>query len=88
MDFAVDSSGFSTSRFVRWFDHKYGQPKQEYDWVKCHLMTGVKTNIVTAVEIGERYEGDCPQFIPLVNATVSNGFTIREVSADAAYCQL
>jgi hypothetical protein len=23
-DFAVDSSGFSTSRFVRWFDHKYG----------------------------------------------------------------
>ena len=23
-DFAVDSSGFSTSRFVRWFDQKYG----------------------------------------------------------------
>lgn len=24
-DFAVDASGFSTSRFVRWFDAKYGE---------------------------------------------------------------
>jgi hypothetical protein len=23
-DFAVDSSGFTTSRFESWFDHKYG----------------------------------------------------------------
>jgi hypothetical protein len=23
-DFAVDSSGFTTSRFQSWFDHKYG----------------------------------------------------------------
>ena len=23
-DFACDSSGFMTSRFMRWFDHKYG----------------------------------------------------------------
>jgi transposase len=83
-DFAVDSSGFTTSRFVRWFDVKYGQPKQEYDWVKCHLMCGVKTNVVTAVEIGERYAADCPQFAPMVKATAEN-FTLREVSADAAY---
>ena len=25
VDFAIDSSGFATSRFIRWFDHKYGQ---------------------------------------------------------------
>ena len=24
-DFAVDSSGFSTSRFVRWYNKKYGR---------------------------------------------------------------
>jgi len=24
VDFAVDSTGFTTSRFIRWFDHKYG----------------------------------------------------------------
>jgi transposase len=84
IDFAIDSSGFATSRFVRWFDHKYGVVKQKYDWIKCHLMCGVKTNVVTAVEIGERYAGDCPQFAPLFNATKQN-FHIREASADSAY---
>jgi hypothetical protein len=37
-DFAADSSGFSTSRFTRWFDHKYGAVRQKHDWVKVHLM--------------------------------------------------
>ena len=50
-DFAADSSGFTTSRFVRWFDHKYGAIRQQHEWVKVHLMCGVRTNIVTAVEI-------------------------------------
>ena len=84
VNFAVDSSGFSTSRFVRWFDHKYGKPKQEYDWVKCHLMTGVLTHIVTAVEIEDRHTADSSMFVPLVKATAKN-FKPREVSADAAY---
>ncbi|MBV8577023.1 MAG: transposase [Acetobacteraceae bacterium] len=83
-DFVVDSSGFATSRFVRWFDHKYGKPMQEYDWVKCHVMTGVKTNVVSAVEIEGRYAADSPQFQPLLKATSQN-FTVREVSADSAY---
>jgi hypothetical protein len=80
----VDSSGFATSRFVRWFDHKYGCPREEYDWVKVSLMTGVKTNVVTAVIVDEKKGGDCPQFTPLVKATAKD-FTIREVSADKAY---
>lgn len=83
-DFAVDSSGFATSRFVRRFDHKYGVVKQEYDWVKVSVMTGRTTNVITAVEIDERYAADCPRFAPLVNATAES-FTIREVSADSAY---
>jgi hypothetical protein len=57
-DFAVDSSGFTTCRFVRWFDHKYGQVREQHDWVKCHLVCGVKTNIVTAVEIHDRNAND------------------------------
>ena len=55
-----------------------------HDWVKVHLITGVKTNVVTAVEIGDRNAGDCPQFKPLIEATSLN-FTIREVFADKAY---
>jgi transposase len=84
VDFIIDSSGFSTSRFVRWFDHKYGIVKQEYDWVKVSVCTGRTTNVITAVEIDERYAGDCPRFAPLLNAT-AKAFQIREVSADAAY---
>ena len=83
-DFAVDSTGFSTSRFVRWFDHKYGVVRQEHDWVKCHLMCGVKTHVVTAVEIHERNTNDCPILPSLVDTTARN-FNLAEVSADKGY---
>jgi transposase len=83
-DFAVDSSGFMTSRFVRWFDVKYGVEKVKHDWVKTHIMSGVKTNIVTAVEIGDKHASDLKFFPPMVEATARN-FSISEVSADKAY---
>ena len=84
VDFAIDSSGFTTSRFIKWFDHKYGKPRQEHEWVKVHLMCGVKTNIVTAVEILGKDAQDCPLLPGLVEATAEN-FTINEVSGDKAY---
>jgi transposase len=84
VDFAADSSGFSTSRFVRWFDHKYGRTVQKHEWVKAHIMCGVKTNIITAIEIGGRHAGDAPFLAPLVKTTAQS-FTISEISADKAY---
>ena len=33
-DFAVDSTGFSTGRFERWYDHKYGRESFRQEWVK------------------------------------------------------
>jgi transposase len=83
-DFAIDSSGFSSSRFERWFDHKYGITRQKCVWVKTHICCGVKTNVVTAVRILDKDAADCPQFIPLVKDTAQD-FTIGEVSADKAY---
>ena len=47
-------------------------------------MTGVKTNIVTAVEIEKRPGQDSPNFKPLIETTAQN-FTIKEVPADKAY---
>ena len=82
--FAPDSSGFSSSRFVRWHDEKYGCERSGHDWVKAHAICGVKTNIVTAVEIGDRDAADSPFFKPLVEKTAEN-FTIQEVPADKAY---
>jgi transposase len=84
VDFAADSSGFSTSRFVRWFDHKYGGERREHDWIKVHVMCGVKTNVVTAVEIAGRSTNDALMFKPLMRTTYE-GFDVREVSADMGY---
>jgi transposase len=85
-DFAVDSSGFSTCRFHQWVDAKYSnhQLLEKRDWVKAHLMCGVKTNIVTSVELSGSYVGDSLYFKSLVDATAQN-FTMKEVSGDKAY---
>jgi transposase len=83
-DFAVDSSGFTTSRFIRWFDHKYGVVRQQHAWVKVHLMCGVNTNVVTAIEIREKDASDTKLLPDLVNTTATH-FDMREVSADKGY---
>ncbi len=82
--FAIDSSGFSTCRYTKWFDEKYGSNCQKADWVKAHLCVGTKTQIVTACVIDEKNSGDCPKFDPLTRATAEN-FVIEEMSADKAY---
>ncbi len=86
-DFAMDSSGFTSSKFVRWFDHKYGKIRQEHTWVKAHIATGVKTNVITAVEIHERNANDCPILPSLLQKTNEN-FDDREVSADKQYASV
>jgi transposase len=84
VDFAADSSGFTTSRFIRWHDHKYGVVRQQHEWVKVHLMCGVRTNIVTAVEIRDKDASDTKLLPELVDATAKN-FRLNEVSADKGY---
>ena len=85
-DFAVDSTGFSTRRYERWMHAKYskGQVIDKQTWLKAHVTVGVKTNIVTAVEISPGTAGDSPYFKPLIETT-SRNFVMNEVSADKAY---
>lgn len=83
-DFAVDSSGFGTSRFVRWFNKKYGREIDNREWVKVHLMCGVQTHIVTSVEVSGWTAHDTAYFAPLL-ATTAEHFRIGDVSADKAY---
>ena len=82
--FACDSSGFSASRFDRWFDHKHGKERIQRAWVKTHIMCGVATNIVTAVEIHGPNTNDCPMLPTLLNHTAAH-FNVSEVSADLGY---
>ncbi|MBI3865771.1 MAG: transposase [Planctomycetia bacterium] len=85
--FAIDSSGFGSSRYERWYDKKYGITKLRCKWVKTHIACGVKTNVVTAVRILDEFAADSPQFIPLVKET-RRTFEVSEVSADKAYGSL
>src|ERR1044071_8718248 len=73
-DFAVDSSGFSTGQFKRWLDVKYGKEEDRRMWLKLHLTCGVKTNIVTSVEVSDGYAHDYPFFKGLVDRTAQSGF--------------
>jgi transposase len=82
--FAVDSTGFTTCRFIRWFDKKYGKEVDTHEWVKLHVITGVQTNIVTAADVSDWTANDSPYFAPLVNGTAAH-FRIAEVPADKAY---
>lgn len=82
-DFAVDSSGFATNSYTRWFDVKYGA-KELQNWVKAHIATGVQTNCIAAVEILDQRSHDSP-VLPALIDTVAKQFTVREVSADKAY---
>ena len=70
-DFAVDSSGFSTCRYVRWFNKKYGRETDNRAWVKYHLMCGVNTKVVTAVDISGWAANDTNYFVPLLERTAS-----------------
>lgn len=50
---AVDSTGFSTSVYRRWYDAKYGKEMTEHGWLKAHAMVGVTTNIIAAMRVTE-----------------------------------
>ena len=82
--FAVDASGFSTSRFDRWVEYKWGKKGSRREWLKAHLMCGTQTNIVTAAQITDGKKHDAPFLPPLLNATAQY-FPVEEVSADKGY---
>jgi transposase len=82
--FAVDSTGFGTSVYRRWYDAKYGREMSESVWLKAHAMVGVKTGIVTAVNVTASNTNDCPE-LPALLDTTAKTFGVAEVSADKAY---
>jgi len=84
-NFAVDSSGFSSSRFEKWFNFKYGKETSRKSWIKAHLVCGTRTNIITSVKLMGAWSADSPQFKPLIEETANLGFNVVEVTADKAY---
>jgi hypothetical protein len=83
-NFAVDSTGFGTATYRRWYDAKYGKEMSEHAWLKAHAMVGVKTGIVTAVKVTGSNSNDCPELPALLTSTTER-FDVVEVSADKGY---
>ena len=82
--FAADATGFSTCRFDRWFEEKWGRAKSQRHWLKAHIVCGTQTNIVTSVEVTPSNVHDSPVLPGLLDTTAKR-FTMAEVSADKAY---
>jgi transposase/ribosomal protein L37AE/L43A len=80
---AIDSSGFSTSQFGRWFDFKWGQEKSCRTWIKGHISADTFTNIIVSATITRGNFADSPQLKPLLKNL--EGKNIKEVCADKAY---
>lgn len=85
-DFAIDATGFATSRYKTYFDARWGnsQGKKVRSFRKCHAVCGVKTNIITSIEVTQGYVNDTTQFPQLASDTNRN-FKIRNFLADRAY---
>ncbi len=83
-NFAVDSSGFRTTKFNDYCTQAHGLARA-HKFLKAHVLCGVKTNIICSATITEENGADSPQFAPLVETTASNGFQMLEVTADKAY---
>lgn len=84
VDFAIDSSGIASTAYHRWFDAKWGHSKKEAQWVKLHIMVGVRTNIVTVADATAHQSADTVYLPDFVRITAEN-FRIEELSADLAY---
>jgi transposase len=82
--FAVDSSGFATCTYARWYDHKWGKDRKQQQWIKAHICVGVSTHIISDVIVTDSSGADCPQLPELVSNTAQR-FAVSEVSADKAY---
>jgi len=82
-DFAVDSSGFRCSTFGDYCSYTHGTSRI-HNWLKVHICTGVKTNIVSDAVITGEHSADSPQFKKLIQRTAEY-FTVNKIVADAAY---
>ncbi len=82
--FNIDSTGFGTSNFQRWYSFKHGKEICSRRWVKCHFVNGAKSNIITSVKITTENDADCPQLKEMAKETAKY-FNMEELSGDKAY---
>jgi hypothetical protein len=81
---ALDAPEFGAFRFVRSFNARYRYDQDDQDCVKVHPMRGVKTHIVTRIDVTGRHDRDFARSRPLIE-TASRTFRLKAVSADQGF---
>jgi len=93
----VDSSGYSTIWSGNYLDNDRGKrERMRAQWIKTHIISGAKTNIVSAIEVTWNKKGirsddetektaDVNHFVSLVKAMKQVGWKPKYAAADKAY---
>lgn len=82
--FATDMNGVRTNNFSSWYSIRTGKQIRKRDHMAAHITTGVKSNIVTAVNINVKKGKDNIIMREHVKKTSKN-FRIKEWSGDGMY---
>lgn len=83
-EFAVDGTGWATRWYDRWLDHRLAAEADRQQWVKLHLVVGVKSNIIARAAVSPGEHHDNPYFRGLVTETAKH-FDVHAVLADLGY---
>ena len=82
--FATDMSGVRTNNFSSWFSIRTGKRIRKRDHMASHITTGVKSNIVTAVNSCVKKGRDNEILREHISMTAKN-FRVKEWSGDGTY---
>lgn len=83
-DFATDATGIRTNLFSSWYSIRCQKEIKKRDHLTIHITTGVKSNIVTALNVETKCGNDNKIFREHVDKTVKN-FKVEEFSGDGRY---
>jgi hypothetical protein len=82
-EFAVDSTGFGAG-VLNWRENKYGRQPERRDWAKAHIMCGIQSHIVTAIEVTDGDDHDS-LLLPGLLAQTAKHFEVKVLCADKGY---
>lgn len=83
-DFATDATGIKTKLFSSWYSIRCQKEITKRDHLTIHITTGVKSNIVTALNVEIKSGKDNEIFREHVDKTIKN-FHAEEFSGDGRY---
>ena len=83
-DFATDATGIKTKLFSSWYSIRCRKEIKKRDHLTIHITTGVKSNIVSALNVETKSGKDNKIFREHVDKTSEN-FKINEFSGDGKY---